>query len=82
MLLTQRSPSVSNLARVIVSYVSDLEQGEITEELISVGGPVRRVLPVLLAEFPARSLSGLVDIYFGPSLILEVTNCYHFIKIA
>ena len=64
MLLTQRSPSVSsNLARVIVSYVSDLEQGEITEELISVGGPVRRVLPVLLAEFPARSLSGLVDIY-------------------
>ena len=46
---------------IVSSYVADFEQGEVPEERVSVGGPgvVLGVLPVSVAEAPARPLGGL-----------------------
>ena len=54
---------------MVVTYISNLKKGEVLEEGAPVGGipAVLGVLPVLLAEGPARPLGGLVGV--GVSLI-------------
>ena len=56
------------------SYVGDLEEGEVLEEGVSVGGggPVLSVLPVLLAEALASTF-GSLDVEF-PTLEIYCTD--------